>query len=69
MELVGYYEKYPLYRKMKLKKAVNDSVVAQYGVVSFQPFLSVFSIFYAIKQSESELARDNEHLVIFRAIS
>ncbi|XP_072013746.1 1-phosphatidylinositol 4,5-bisphosphate phosphodiesterase gamma-1-like isoform X2 [Amphiura filiformis] len=32
VELVGYYEKYPLYRKMKLKKPINEAAVAQYGV-------------------------------------
>ncbi|XP_071959043.1 1-phosphatidylinositol 4,5-bisphosphate phosphodiesterase gamma-1-like isoform X2 [Antedon mediterranea] len=30
-ELVSYYEKYPLYRKMKLKLPVNDAVVELHG--------------------------------------
>ena len=32
-ELVHYYEKYPLYKKMKLRKAVSDAVVEREGVV------------------------------------
>ncbi|XP_053401760.1 1-phosphatidylinositol 4,5-bisphosphate phosphodiesterase gamma-1-like isoform X4 [Mercenaria mercenaria] len=32
VELVQYYEKYPLYKKMKLRKAVSDSVVEREGV-------------------------------------
>ena len=49
-ELVHYYEKYPLYKKMKLRKAVSDAVVEREGVVciwllfkEFLVFLKIFS--------------------------
>ena len=32
-ELVTYYQKYPLYRKMKLRYAVNEALVNKCGQV------------------------------------
>lgn len=41
-ELVQYYEKYPLYKKMKLRKPVSDAVVEREGVVrSFVSFAKI----------------------------
>ena len=36
VELVNYYEKNPLYRKMKLKHAVNEKFVQSVGEVRLQ---------------------------------
>ena len=33
-ELISYYEQNPLYRRMKLKYAINDDVLKQIGEVS-----------------------------------
>ena len=35
VELVQYYEKHPLYRRMKLKYAVNDDLVRKHGIVRY----------------------------------
>ena len=34
VDLVQYYERYPLYRKMRLRYAVNDDLVSRIGTVS-----------------------------------
>jgi len=38
VELVNYYEKHPLYRKICLCRPVNEDVVARIGDVSFFEF-------------------------------
>ena len=45
VELVNYYEKHPLYRKMKLRYPVNQTLVQSIGTVGFAlPSLSIWSV-------------------------
>ena len=34
VEMVEYYQKYPLYRKVKLKYPISENWIAQYGLAS-----------------------------------
>ena len=42
VDLVAYYERYPLYRKMRLRYAVNTELVMRIGTVSHELSLKTY---------------------------
>lgn len=44
VDLINYYEKHPLYRKICLCRPVNEEIVARIGVVSTKKKIIVYSI-------------------------
>ena len=71
-ELITYYEHNPLYRKMKLKYAINDEILKQIGEVqsiihaqfAFTPSLSLMCSFTLFN-----LTLYSNHIICFTSIS